>query len=74
MEERYQREIIAFGKRIRYWRLKKNLSQVDLEIATGINQGEISKIENGTKNIEFITIVKLAIALDIQLHDLFKKD
>ena len=32
------------------------------------------QLANGTKNIEFITIVKLAIALDIQLRDFFVKD
>jgi HTH-type transcriptional regulator, competence development regulator len=74
MEKRYQQEIIAFGKKVNYWRKKKGLSQLDMEIASGINRTEISRIENGLKNIEFLTIVKLAIALDIRLHELFNKD
>ncbi|MGN6399012.1 MAG: helix-turn-helix domain-containing protein [Flavisolibacter sp.] len=73
MEERYKQEFIALGERLQYWRKKRNLTQLDLEVATGIGQGEISKIENGTKNIEFITIVKFAIALDIQICDLFAR-
>lgn len=72
MERRYKIEIGAFGKRIKQLRKKKGLSQLDLEIQSGINRTEISRIENGTKNIEFLTIVKLAVALDAELCDFFK--
>lgn len=47
------------------------MSQLDLELASGINRTEISRIENGQKNIEFFTIVKLAIALDVELNNFF---
>lgn len=72
MEKRYQLEIKAFGKKLRQLRLKEGLSQLDLEIHSGINRTEISRIENGLKNIEFLTIVKLAVALEVELHDFFK--
>jgi transcriptional regulator with XRE-family HTH domain len=72
MERRYNIEIGAFGRRLKQLRKKKGLSQLDLEIQSGINRTEISRIENGTKNIEFLTIVKLAIALDAELYDFFK--
>lgn len=49
------------------------LSQLDLEIQSGINRTEISRIENGQKNIEFLTIVRLAEALDVELNDFFTK-
>ena len=73
MEKRYKLEIAAFGKKLRDLRKSRGLSQLDIEISSGVNRTEISKIENGLKNIEFITIVKLAIALDVELSDLFKK-
>ena len=73
MEKRYEQEIKAFGKRLRELREAKNLSQLDLEIQSGINRTEISRIENGQKNIEFATIVKLAIALDVNIADFFTK-
>ena len=73
MEKRYKIEIAAFGKKLRQIRLHKGLSQLDLEIESGINRTEISRIENGLKNIEFATIVKLAIALDVELEELFTK-
>jgi len=58
--------------RLRYLREKEGLSQLDLEIQSGINRTEISRIENGLKNIEFATIVKLAIALEVELHEFLK--
>ena len=71
MEKRYQLEIKAFGRKLHDLRKAKGLSQLDLEIHSGINRTEISKIENGLKNIEFMTIVKLADALDVKLSELF---
>lgn len=71
-EKRYITEIEEFGRRLRHIRESQNLSQLDLELQSGINRTEISRIENGQKNIEFFTIVKLAEALNIRLTDLFK--
>jgi len=71
MEKTYQKHIIAFGKRLREIREQKGLSQLDLEIESGINRTEISRIENGLKNIEFFTIVKLATSLKVEIRDLF---
>lgn len=70
---RYNIEIEKFGKRLRELRIKQKLSQLDLELKSGINRTEISKIENGLKNIEFFTIVKLADALEVELIELFRK-
>ena len=72
MEKRYKIEITAFGKRLKQLRQKSSLTQLDLELESGISRTEISRIENGQKNIEFLTIVKLATALDISLHEFFK--
>ncbi|MBA3829959.1 MAG: helix-turn-helix transcriptional regulator [Taibaiella sp.] len=73
IESRYRIDIREFGARLRQLRESKKLSQLDLEILCGINRTEISRIENGHKNIEFITLVKLALALEVQLFDLFEK-
>jgi transcriptional regulator with XRE-family HTH domain len=71
--DRYTYELIELGKRIRYYRKRNKLTQLDLELRSGINNGDISRIENGQKNIELYTIVKLAEALEVDLVDLFKK-
>lgn len=73
MEKRYTIEIKRFGKRLRTLRQAKGLSQLDLELESGINRTEISRIENGLKNIEFMTVVKLGAALEIEILDFFKK-
>jgi transcriptional regulator with XRE-family HTH domain len=73
MEKRYKLEVEKLGARIKFLRRKKGLSQLDLEIQSGINRTEISKIENGLKNIEFLTIVRLAVALEVELMEFFEQ-
>ncbi len=72
-ERRYKSELKALGKRIRQIRKDKNLIQLDVEVKSGISRTDISKIENGLKNVEFITIIKIAEALEIEIIDLFSK-
>jgi transcriptional regulator with XRE-family HTH domain len=71
VEKRYENEIVLFGRCLKKIRESKGLSQLDIEIKSGLNRTEISRIENGQKNIEFFTIVKLAFAFDIELKELF---
>jgi HTH-type transcriptional regulator, competence development regulator len=71
MEKRYQKEINSLGLRIKQLREAKGLSQLDLELRAGIIRTGISKIENGKKNVEFMTLVKLAEALEVELFELF---
>ena len=71
MEARINRELIAIGKRIRQLRLGRGLSQLDIEVATGIANADISRIEAGKKNVELVTLIKLSVALGVSLVDLF---
>lgn len=71
MEKRYEIEITAFGKRVKELRKKRGLSQLDLEVQSGISRTEISKIENGLNNIRFMTIVRLAEVLEVNLASFF---
>lgn len=71
MEGGYKQEIAAFGARPRRIRESKGLSQLDIEIESGIARTEISRIVNGFKIIEFLTLVRLAAALNVELHELF---
>ena len=73
-ERRFKQELKSLGKNIRLLRKQKQLIQLDLEVKCGISRTDISKIENGLKNIEFITIVKIAEALDVEISDLFSKN
>lgn len=71
MKDRYSKEIIRFGERVREIRLYRNMIQLDLGEAIGMERSEISKIENGKKNVEFNTMVRLAEALAVELSDFF---
>ena len=71
-ERRYKSELKTLGRRIKTIRTQKKLIQLDLEVRCGVSRTEISKIENGLKNLEFITIVKLAEALEVEVYDFFK--
>lgn len=72
-EKRYNLELKEFGQRVRRIRERQNLTQLQLEILTGIDRSEISRIENGIRNIEFYTIVKLALALEVSISELFSE-
>ena len=49
----------AIGTKIREGRLKLNMSQKDLARSSGIRQPDISKIEEGKKNITLETLIKI---------------
>lgn len=70
-EKRYQEEIKALGQKIKSLREANSMIQLDLAERMGMDRSEISKIENGKKNIEFFTLVKLALSLDAALSDFF---
>lgn len=74
MEDRYKYELQKLGSRIRQIRDSKGLLQLDIEVESGINRTEISRIENGQKNIEFFTLVKIAEALKVELYQLFEPE
>ncbi|MCF0055086.1 helix-turn-helix domain-containing protein [Dyadobacter sp. CY356] len=73
MAEESQEELEKLGKRIKQLRKFRNLTQVDLEILSGINNGDISRIEHG-KNIALTSLFKLAYALKIKTKEFFDYD
>ena len=48
-------------------RIKQNLTQKELASRTGIDQADISKLENGTKNPSLKLLKKLAAGMVMQL-------
>jgi transcriptional regulator with XRE-family HTH domain len=68
----HDEQLKKFGKRLRQIRKQRNLTQLDLEVETGIYEAEISKMENGMQNVEFFTLSKLAFAFKIEILELFK--
>ena len=73
MTDENKQVLEEFGAILKQIRTEKKLTLLDLEVRTGINEGEISKIENGKKNFTFTTLVKLAKGLDIPASKLLTK-
>jgi len=48
-------------------RIEQNLTQKELAVRTGIDQADISKLENGTRNPSLKLLKKLASGLGMQL-------
>lgn len=66
-----EEEIIQkFASRVKKLREKKGLTLVDLEIATGIDESYLSKIELGKKNVSIVILTKLAKGLNVSACDL----
>ena len=56
--------------RIRELRKEKGYTQVKIQMLTGIDQSDYSKIESGKRYLTFEQCRKLAIALDTSMDDL----
>ncbi len=70
----YLPRVSPIALRLRELRQKRGLTQVELSKLTGIDQGAISRIENGhTGGIEFDVLERLCDALNCQPWDLLKR-
>lgn len=57
--------------RIRELRKEKNISQEQLASNSKIHRTYLSSVERGLKNISVENIEKIAIALEVEVRDLF---
>lgn len=48
-------------------RISRNMTQQELAVKTGINQADISKLENGTRNPSVKLLQRLADGMDMSL-------
>lgn len=53
--------------RLRELRKAKKLSQLQIQLLTGIDQSDYSKIENGKRHLSFEQCKRLAVALDTSM-------
>lgn len=65
-ENELKAEILA--NQFKELRKKKNLTQEQLAVKTGIEKGQISRIENGKYNLTLATINKIATALGAKVN------
>lgn len=68
-DEEYLKKL---GENIAYKRKQAGLSQTDLGLKCGIDRQNLSNIERGKKNIQALTVYKLARELGIEVWELMK--
>ena len=67
-----QKEIlIKFGLRVKQLRKERNLSQEELSFRANLHRTYIGMIERAEKNITLINVEKIAIALNVNVKELF---
>lgn len=64
--------LVKFGQQVRLERMKRHLSQEQLADMAGVHRTYIGMIERAEKNITLENISRLANALDLKIHALFK--
>ncbi len=64
----------SLARRIRRLRLSLRLSQRDLADRAGVRQALISQIEVGKTNVTLDSLLKIAIALEVDFEALFAAD
>ena len=63
-----------FGKRLRYLRRQKDLTQEQLAEKVGISVEFLSNLERGINGPSFETLEKLSVTLEVELKNLFDFD
>lgn len=62
-----------FGKVIKRIRVSQGLTQEELGKRCGIHRGYISDTECGSRNVSFITMIKLSEGLNVSLSEIFSE-
>ena len=61
-----------FGAKVKYFRTEKGWSQEKLALTADLDRTYIPSIEKGERNVSITVIEKIAIALKVEIKDLFK--
>lgn len=63
---------VRFGARVHALRIKRRLPQDVLAFRTQVHRNYISDVERGKRNVSLRIIERLAMALDVDIAELFK--
>jgi len=64
--------LVHFGKRVRFFRNARGMSQEELAEIANVHRTYIGMIERGEKNATLLTIIRLANALNITAQEILK--
>ena len=62
---------LKLGQKVRFERIRRNLSQEDLATKANINTRSISALECGPNDVKVSTLVSIAEAFKMNVKDLF---
>jgi len=71
--DEFQVERVAFGKAVRKFRLRAELSQEKLAALAGLSHNYMGTVERGEENISLISICRICRALNVTLRQLVKE-
>lgn len=66
--------IKRIGERIRHLREEADLSQFKLAVKAEIPKNQVGRIERGNINTSLVTLGRIAVALDVELTELFSNE
>lgn len=66
--------VVLVGEKIRVLRQQRDLSQEKLAFKSGLNTSYIGQVERGEKSVTIVSLEKIAIALDVELEEIFQFD
>lgn len=67
------KQLSAFGLRLRELRIERGLSQEELGLLADLDRTYISGIERGTRNVGLINVFRIAKALNVPPAALFSE-
>jgi len=62
--------LLQLGQKIRYERIKRNLSQENLEELSSVSRRAISEIERGNTDIRYTNLYQIAKAFGLKVSEL----
>ena len=72
-QHRQHPSLVALGEAIRSVRVDRGISQENLALLADVDRTHVGRVERGDNNVAFLTLKKLADALEISVAQLMKK-
>jgi transcriptional regulator with XRE-family HTH domain len=66
-----QRVLVEIGERIRFHRKQRDLSQEKVAELAGLDRAYYGGVERGERNVSAQNLVKIALALKVEVGELF---
>jgi transcriptional regulator with XRE-family HTH domain len=65
--------LVALGSAIKRIRLEKEISQEKLALLAEIDRSYVGRVERGDNNVAILTLMRIAIALNISIAELMRE-